>query len=331
MAVELGDVIGQVGAGAYRLVKGKDVDITEATDGTAITLADADLFLIDDAAAGTQAATKKVTGAQLKTFIGAGITDGDKGDITVSSSGATWTIDADAVSYSKIQNVSATDRILGRDTAGAGVIEEITPANLRTMINVTDGANVNVSTNLSLGTVTATAMDVNSSDGTNATLTQADTNNAGLLSAAKWNEIVANTLKVTNATHTGEITGSTTLSLDVTAITNQNLTTDVQGSDELVISDGGTIAKMRASAFPISTATQTAIDAKQDTLTFGTSNTNALVLGEDLVNNDFLRASTGNSTIVGLSSSEAKSAIGVGNVDNTSDVDKPVSTATQTA
>ena len=39
-----------------------------------------------------------------------------------------------------MQNVSATDRILGRDSAGAGVMEEITPANLRTMINVEDGA-----------------------------------------------------------------------------------------------------------------------------------------------------------------------------------------------
>ena len=48
---------------------------------------------------------------------------------------------ADAsITYSKIQNVSATNRILGRDSSGAGVIEEITPANLRTMINVEDGA-----------------------------------------------------------------------------------------------------------------------------------------------------------------------------------------------
>lgn len=33
---------------------------------------------------------------------------------------------ADSVTYAKIQNVSATDRILGRDTAGAGDIEELT-------------------------------------------------------------------------------------------------------------------------------------------------------------------------------------------------------------
>ena len=46
----------------------------------------------------------------------------------------------DAITYAKIQNVSATDRVLGRDSSGAGEIEEITPANLRTMINVEDGA-----------------------------------------------------------------------------------------------------------------------------------------------------------------------------------------------
>ena len=65
----------------------------------------------------------------------------------------------DAVTYAKIQNVSATDRILGRDSSGAGVIEEITPANLRTMLNVADGA-TNVTNNNQLtngaGYITAT-------------------------------------------------------------------------------------------------------------------------------------------------------------------------------
>ena len=46
----------------------------------------------------------------------------------------------DAVTYAKIQNVSATDRILGRISSGAGAIEELTPANLRTKLNVEDGA-----------------------------------------------------------------------------------------------------------------------------------------------------------------------------------------------
>lgn len=72
------------------------------------------------------------------------------GVISVKTGGiATGNIAADAVTYAKIQNVSATDRILGRATAGAGNIEEIAPADLRTMLNVADGATANA------GTVTA--------------------------------------------------------------------------------------------------------------------------------------------------------------------------------
>jgi hypothetical protein len=54
----------------------------------------------------------------------------------------------DQVTYAKIQNVTATDRILGRDSAGAGVIEEITVANLLTMLNVEAGADVTDATNV---------------------------------------------------------------------------------------------------------------------------------------------------------------------------------------
>lgn len=54
-----------------------------------------------------------------------GVSDGDKGDITVTGSGATWTIDADVVTFAKMQDI-ATDRLLGRDTAATGNVEELT-------------------------------------------------------------------------------------------------------------------------------------------------------------------------------------------------------------
>lgn len=58
---------------------------------------------------------------------GAGVSDGDKGDITVSSGGTVWSIDARVVSWAKIQAI-ASGRLLGRTTASSGDIEEITPA-----------------------------------------------------------------------------------------------------------------------------------------------------------------------------------------------------------
>ncbi len=64
----------------------------------------------------------------------------DSGSLAAKNTVATADIDNDSVTYAKMQNVSATDRILGRDTAGAGDVEEITPAALRTMINIEDGA-----------------------------------------------------------------------------------------------------------------------------------------------------------------------------------------------
>lgn len=56
------------------------------------------------------------------------VADGDYGDITVSGSGATWTIDNDVVTYAKMQNVT-DGRLLGRSSGSSGDVQEITVGN----------------------------------------------------------------------------------------------------------------------------------------------------------------------------------------------------------
>lgn len=63
-----------------------------------------------------------------------GISDGDKGDITVSASGATWTIDAAAVTLAKMANI-ATQTFIGRTTAATGVPEALTATQATAMLN----------------------------------------------------------------------------------------------------------------------------------------------------------------------------------------------------
>ena len=77
-------------------------------------------------ALGTNGFQLATDGAGTLTWTAAGgVTDGDKGEITVSASGATWTIDNDVVTLAKLAHM-ATARVIGRTTAGTGSPELLT-------------------------------------------------------------------------------------------------------------------------------------------------------------------------------------------------------------
>lgn len=75
-----------------------------------------------------QAAGGGYTDEQAQDAVGGILTDTATIDFTYNDGAGTITADVinDSITYAKLQNVSATDRLLGRDTAGSGDAEELT-------------------------------------------------------------------------------------------------------------------------------------------------------------------------------------------------------------
>ena len=98
----------------------------------------------------------------------------------------------DQVTYAKIQNVSATNVVLGRDSSGAGVIEEISASALRTMINVENGATADQSKSDIDGLAITTVGTLDTGDAT-AIVSAASTSAAGKVELATTAEALAGT------------------------------------------------------------------------------------------------------------------------------------------
>ena len=132
--------------------------------------------IIDDAVTTAKIADDAITADQLAT----GSVTADA--VAVDAVGTIEIVD-DAVTYAKIQNVTATDKLLGRSSAGAGNIEEIDCTSAgRALLDDADAAAQR--TTLGLGTMATQAASAVAITGGTATLSSVNTSSATITGGA---------------------------------------------------------------------------------------------------------------------------------------------------
>jgi len=128
------------------------------------------------------------------------------------SVGSLASIADDSVTFAKIEEIPA-NTILGNNTGSSSDILELSVAQTQALLNVADGATANDS-------------DANLKNRANHTGTQtASTISDFDTEVANNTAVAANTAKVTNATHTGDVTGATALTIANGVVDSDNLST----------------------------------------------------------------------------------------------------------
>jgi len=118
----------------------------------------------------------------------------------------------DSVTFAKIEEIPA-NTILGNNTGSSSDIIELSVAQTQSLLNVADGATANDS-------------DANLKSRANHTGTQAASTISDFdTEVANNSAVTANTAKVTNATHSGDVTGATTLTIANSAVDSDKLST----------------------------------------------------------------------------------------------------------
>jgi hypothetical protein len=181
---------------------------------------------------------------------GGGLSDGNYGDIVVSGTGTVMTIPASTVTYAKMQNVSATNKVLGRHTAGAGVIEEIsctiTPGASLSGTNTGDQTNISgnaatVTTNANMtgpitGTGNVTSVTSQTGTGSNFVMDTSPTLVTPVLGVATATSINKLTLTAPATTATLTIANNQTLTVNGSATITNGTHSGTNTGDQTTVS-----------------------------------------------------------------------------------------------
>lgn len=179
----------------------------------------------------------------------------------VTGSGA-LTVDKTAITNKTLVTASGTDHVLVADSSDSDNLKKVLVSDFLGAGTDADAIHDNVAGEISAITAKGSPVgadhllieDSEDSDNKkNITIADLSLTNSQIsdfdTGVSANSDVTANTAKVTNATHTGEVTGSGALTLDSTAITNKTEVTAASGDHVLIsdVSDSGNLKKVLVS------------------------------------------------------------------------------------